>query len=299
MPTTPTPTEQPAARVTAPCVAVVNKREHDAHEWINPADKSMPAVVCECPGFTDPERQAERERLAEQLASREAHVLPPAPLSVWQAIALVMRDLRAVGKTNRVQEGPARFAFRGVDDVMNALHPLLATHGLVIVPAEVVERIPEQRQTSRGGAMNVVHLRVRYLVVGPDGSQLTVEAWGEGQDSGDKATGKAHSMSYKSAMLQTFHVPTEDTPDADADTTPASRVEPGPPAPEHVQRVWRKLNSLSESDADDVRGYFRQQQLPRPDNLTPEQAQSVCDYVDSLQQPDNGATPGPNSTDTP
>lgn len=148
--------------------------------------------------------------------------------AVFAAFLAVQADLNAIPKGRRVQEGPARFAFRGVDDVMQALHPLMSKHGLIGVPI-VQERIPEARATRSGSTMNVVHVRVRFVFYAADGSTFHMEVWGEGQDSGDKATGKALSMAYKSAWLQAFHIPTEDTPDADLDTTPAEPVRPRPP----------------------------------------------------------------------
>ncbi len=150
--------------------------------------------------------------------------------AVFPAFLAVCRDLEAVGKNQRVTEGPARFNFRGVDDVMNALHAPMARHKLICVP-QVQGRLTEARQTRNGGGMNVVHLRVRFTFYGEDGSSFHAEAWGEGQDSGDKATGKAHSMAYKSALLQAFHIPTEDIPDADRDSTEAAPVPP--PTREH------------------------------------------------------------------
>lgn len=152
--------------------------------------------------------------------------------AVYAAFLAVQADLDAIGKNKRVTEGPARFNFRGVDDVMNALHAPMAKHGLICVP-QVQERIPEQRQTKSGSGMNVVHLRVRFTFYAADGSSFSCETWGEGQDSGDKATGKAHSMAYKSALLQAFHIPTDDLPDADTDSTEAA------PAPQRItDPVW-------------------------------------------------------------
>jgi hypothetical protein len=150
---------------------------------------------------------------------------------VFEAFIAVQQDIGAIGKNKRVTEGPARFNFRGVDDVMDALHDPMARRGLICVP-QVQERIPETRHTRNGGVMNVVHLRVRFAFYGPDGSTFAAEGWGEGQDSGDKATGKAHSMAYKSALLQAFHIPVEGTPDADTDTTPAA------PAPKVTDPTW-------------------------------------------------------------
>lgn len=144
--------------------------------------------------------------------------------TVFDAFIEVQRAVESIGKNRRVTEGSARFQFRGVDDVMAALHEPMAKAGLICVPV-VTERLQEARQTRNGGTMNVTHVRVEFTFYGPDGSTFTAATWGEGQDSGDKSTGKAHSMAYKSALLQAFHIPVEDTPDADYDTTPAAPVE--------------------------------------------------------------------------
>jgi hypothetical protein len=132
------------------------------------------------------------------------------PLSVWEAIAEVTRQIKAIAKTGETK-GAERYNFRGIDDALEALHPLLGDVGLLLLPGEVVERERETRQTAKGGTLNVCHLRVRYTMVGPDGSMMTGEAWGEAGDSGDKATQKAHSQSYKTFVFQTFSIPTRDS----------------------------------------------------------------------------------------
>ena len=45
------------------------------------------------------------------------------------------------------------------------------------------------------------------LISVEDGSSHKVEAYGEALDGGDKATAKAMSAAYKSAMVQTFCIP--------------------------------------------------------------------------------------------
>jgi hypothetical protein len=85
----------------------------------------------------------------------------------------------------------------------------------------VLPRVSERQTTERLGdnlqlLINVI-LRVSFtLVSAEDGSSHKVEAYGEAFDAGDKATAKAMSAAYKSAMLQTFCIPVGDTEDADA-----------------------------------------------------------------------------------
>jgi hypothetical protein len=139
------------------------------------------------------------------------------PLSVHEAIAEVTRRVGVIAKDKQTTGGE-RFSFRGIDDALAALHPLLGDVGLVLMPGEVVREQFDTRTTAKGGTLNVARLLVRYRFIGPDGTTTTGEAWGEAGDSGDKATQKAHSQSYKTLVFQTFSIPTQqsvaDEPDA-------------------------------------------------------------------------------------
>lgn len=139
------------------------------------------------------------------------------PLSVHEAIAEVTRRVRHIAKDKQTTGGE-RFSFRGIDDVLVELHPLLGEVGLVLMPHRIVERERETRATRNGGTLNVAHVTVEYLLVGPDGTSLIGSACGEAGDSGDKGTQKALSQAYKSFALQTFSIPTQesarDEPDA-------------------------------------------------------------------------------------
>jgi hypothetical protein len=151
-------------------------------------------------------------------------------LGVQEAITAVMRDIGAIGKNKRNEA--QKFDFRGIDDVLNALHGPLCEHGLVIMPT-VLEREGETRQTGSGGSMNVVHLTVEFKFIGPAGDHLSAVVVSEAQDSGDKATNKAMSAAYKYMALQVFCIPTKDMEEQDASHEPASpqRAPQRPTAP--------------------------------------------------------------------
>jgi hypothetical protein len=140
------------------------------------------------------------------------------PPHVYQAIAGVMGELAKVGigKNNKnTQQG---YKFRGIDDVYNALAPLLARAQLLILP-RVLNRTVSERETKSGGVLFYVVLDVEFdLVSGEDGSKHTIRVVGEAMDSGDKATNKAMSAAYKYACMEAFCIPTEGDNDADATT---------------------------------------------------------------------------------
>ena len=99
---------------------------------------------------------------------------------------------------------------------MNAVGPAFRTHGVVAMP-HVIGYTTEIVPTKNGGTMNHVILHTRYTFTGPAGDTLDCEVYGEAMDSGDKAMSKAHSVAYRTALLQVLTIPT-DEPDPDATT---------------------------------------------------------------------------------
>lgn len=139
-------------------------------------------------------------------------------MKVYQAINAVQRALAAEGisKTRRNQQ--QGYNFRGIDDVYNAVSPLLGQHGLCILP-RVLSRECVERQSAKGGALFYITVEVEFdFVCAEDGTKHVVKTYGEAMDSADKATNKAMSAAYKYAVMQAFAIPTEGDNDADAHT---------------------------------------------------------------------------------
>jgi hypothetical protein len=144
------------------------------------------------------------------------------PLSAPEALAEVMRRVPAIAKGRTSDQG---YRFRGIDDVYSSLHDLFAEVGLVVLPRPI-ERIGEVRLVGakQDRSQYVTHLLVEFRFLAADGTSETCSAWGEGSDMGDKATQKAHSQAIKSALLETFLIPTEDSARDEPDAT---NPEPG------------------------------------------------------------------------
>jgi len=134
---------------------------------------------------------------------------------IYKAMAAVMADMNAIGKDKKCQQG-ATFNYRGIDDVYNAINPLLGKHQIFVLP-QAMERTTENRTTRNGASMEVVTVRMHYTFAHADGSSVECTTIGEAMDSGDKATNKAMAIAHKYAILQTFCIPTEDMPDPDAE----------------------------------------------------------------------------------
>lgn len=135
--------------------------------------------------------------------------------SVYAAINAITAELAKNGiaksRTNEVDE----YKYRSIDDVLDRLSPLLAKHRLCVLP-RALERSVTDRADEQNRLLLHVALRVAFnLTSVDDGSSHCVEAYGEALDSGDKATAKAMSAAYKTAMIQTFCIPVCGAEDAD------------------------------------------------------------------------------------
>ena len=139
-------------------------------------------------------------------------------MKVYEAISKVAKDMAEKGISKDRKNMQQGFQFRGIDQVYNALAPMLAKHGLVILP-RITDRTVTERTTQKGGVLFYVVVKAEFdFVATEDGSKHTVVTYGEAMDSGDKATNKAISIAYKYAAFQAFCIPTEETAvDADSE----------------------------------------------------------------------------------
>lgn len=137
-------------------------------------------------------------------------------VKVYQAINAVQSDLCKEGISKNRKNQMQKYNFRGIDDVFNALSPLLSKHKLCILPRMISREVVE-RSTARGGVLFYVTLHAEFdFVSSDDASKHTVSVFGEAMDSSDKATNKAMSAAYKYACFQAFSIPTESMDDADS-----------------------------------------------------------------------------------
>lgn len=168
--------------------------------------------------------------------------------AVYGAICEVSGTLAKAGISKDRKNLQQGYQFRGIDDVYNALAPVLSAAKLCILP-RVLSRTVAEGATKAGGVLYYVVCDVEFdLVCATDGSRHTVRTCGEAMDSADKATNKAMSAAYKYMAMQVFCIPTQGDNDADAHTPePASRRQPTasepryeppspPPPPREVPR---------------------------------------------------------------
>lgn len=134
---------------------------------------------------------------------------------IYAAIIAAMADISAIGKDKYNQQ--QGFKFRGIDDVMNALKPILTKNKIFTVP-QVLEQTREIKVTAKGGELRYSLLKIAFRFYATDGSFVEAVTLGEGMDSGDKASNKAMAIAYKYALFQVFCIPTEEMTDPDSES---------------------------------------------------------------------------------
>lgn len=161
-------------------------------------------------------------------------------MNIYESIAAIQADVDFIGKDKQTETGQ-KFKYRGVDQVLNTLHPLFAKHKVFAVPEalEVLNR--EWKQTKAGASVVYQTAKVKYTFYAEDGSNVSAIVLGEAMDSGDKASNKCMSVAYKYACFQILSIPTEETtadPDDEAEhfassaSAPVAQKQAAPRPPE-------------------------------------------------------------------
>ncbi|WP_328439178.1 ERF family protein [Nocardia puris] len=149
--------------------------------------------------------------------------------TIFEALSAVMAAVRAVEKKERNTAPGANYTFRGVDAVTNAVGPALRDHGVIVAPRVLDWQYGTVEAGKNRTQMSHARLLIEFTWYGPAGDSLVTVAAGEAFDSGDKATAKAHSVAFRTAMIQTLCLPT-DEPDPNEQHYERSAAESVDPA---------------------------------------------------------------------
>ncbi|RKX21928.1 MAG: single-stranded DNA-binding protein [Candidatus Zixiibacteriota bacterium] len=168
---------------------------------------------------------------------------------IGQKMVAILRGIRAIAKSRKnTTQG---YTFRGIDDFFNTIHPLLAEHGVFLLPTYEVLSTTE-RQTARGGMLFYVRVKGMFAFTAEDGSSVSSTCIGEAMDSGDKATNKAMSAALKYALMQTFCVPCGGATDSEVDSHEPVYCAPqqaNSPVPNQVQKPAKNMPLIAAKNA--------------------------------------------------
>ena len=154
--------------------------------------------------------------MSDKVWDAEQFAAPPIQI----ALAEVMRNVGPIAKDLRNTQ--SHYAARSIDDVMDALHDIMAAEGVLPIPTV------EDAQYQDRGKQHQAILRVRWTFYGPAGDSISGVTYGEALDSSDKATNKALQASLKYLLLDSFLIPVNGDQN-DADSTSPQREERSAP----------------------------------------------------------------------
>lgn len=131
--------------------------------------------------------------------------------NIHEAIAEIYGN---VGYVQKQRTQGLNYSYASESALIEALRPEMVKAGVYPAVLEYEVMHAETYTTSKGAVMNLVRVRATVAFThAPSGTQLMVQAVGEGSDSGDKASNKAMTGAYKYALRQTFCIETGDDPD--------------------------------------------------------------------------------------
>ena len=145
--------------------------------------------------------------------------------NIYQRLMLITQEIAAVAKNLSVGVGQSKYKAVGEADVLAAVKPIEAKHGVYSYPAdrEIIESTVLTTQNEYNGRMTekklqFIRIKTVYRFVNIDKPDEYVEiiSYGDGVDSQDKAPGKAMTYADKYALLKAYKIITGEDPDQEA-----------------------------------------------------------------------------------
>ena len=174
---------------------------------------------------------------------------------IYKQIAAIMAGIPVIGKDRDAGSGNFSYKFRGIDEVYNALHPLLSQHKVFPMP-EVLEVEREIVPTKSGGKQLHTKVKVKYTFYAEDGSNVSCVTIGEGMDSGDKSGNKAMSGAEKYAFFQVFCIPTDEPKDSENDS-PEVTDEKKNDEPKKDVAYWKALADKNTAHIINLKNWYK------------------------------------------
>lgn len=143
-------------------------------------------------------------------------------MNIYEKMSAITAELSAVAKNLTVGEGKNAYKAAGEADVLAAVKPLEAKHGVYSYPCsrQILETdIMTTTKTYNGNTTETQKLFMRIETVyrfvnieKPD-EYIDIATYGDGVDSQDKAPGKAMTYADKYALMKAYKIITGDDPD--------------------------------------------------------------------------------------
>lgn len=167
-------------------------------------------------------------------------------LNLWEKMAIATSHMEKAGKDLKIEYGRTSYKAVSESSVLRAVKKIEEELRIYSYPMSrtIVDRDILETEKEYKGAItrsNQIFMRVetRYFFVNIDNPEETLQvmSYGDGLDSGDKASGKAMTYCDKYALMKAYKIETGDDPDAE-------------PSPELKGSKTQKAKTQTESITD-------------------------------------------------
>ena len=148
--------------------------------------------------------------------------------NIFERMSAITSEITAVAKNLSVGTGKSGYKAVGEADVLAAVKPIEAKHGVYSYPytRRIVESGTMEKETQYGKTVQL-YMRVetvyRFICIDNPESYIDIVTYGDGVDTQDKAPGKAMTYGDKYALLKAYKIITGEDPDQYA-SEPVSKV---------------------------------------------------------------------------
>lgn len=143
-------------------------------------------------------------------------------MNIYEKLSKISDELRTVAKNLEVGIGMGKYKAVGEADVLRAVKPLEAKHGVYSYPyaRTIIESGTIESTTAKGEIKKSLFERIettyRFVNTEKPEEYIDITTYGDGIDQGDKSVGKAMTYADKYALLKAYKIVTGDDPDQEA-----------------------------------------------------------------------------------
>ena len=161
-----------------------------------------------------------KEAVKASIAIEELNVIKS--MNIYEKMLHIQSEIPTVAKNLNVSTGKTG-SYKAVSerDVKDAIKPLEEKYGVYSFPIvkELIEQTQLEQETQYGKKTSFYireKVTYRFVNVHNPSEFIEIDGYGDGIDSGDKATGKADTYASKYCLMSAYKISTGDDPDKDA-----------------------------------------------------------------------------------
>lgn len=141
--------------------------------------------------------------------------------NIFQRMSAITQEISTVAKNLNVDAGKSSYKAVGEADVLAAVKPIEAKHGVYSYPYNrTIIDSGEMVSSTKYGERKQLFMRVatvyRFVNIDKPDEYIDITTYGDGVDTQDKAPGKAMTYGDKYALLKAYKIQTGDDPDQNA-----------------------------------------------------------------------------------